>query len=208
VTVEFWVRWAGFVLVESVLCLTPGPAVLLVVAQALSRGAAASAWSALGILHANVLYFALSVTGLGVVLFASYALFSLVRWLGVAYLVWLGVRMLLGQRAVRAPVSGPAQTGGGRRTFVSGFVLQATNPKALLFFVALLPQFIDPTGNVAVQIAILGITSVAIELVALLGYGFAAGRLRGRVVNPRIRRLAEGAAGAMLVGAAVGAARV
>ena len=206
-TGEFWAFWAAFVLIESTLCLTPGPAVLLVVAQSLSRGAAASAWSTLGILTANVLYFALSATGLGAVLLASYELFSLVRWLGVIYLVFVGVRMFVGDRGVRTLASGPTEAGGGRRTFVSGFVLQATNPKALLFFVALLPQFITPTGSIAVQIMILGITSVAIELVVLLGYGFTAGRLYGHVINPRIGRFAEGAAGAMLVGAAVGAAR-
>ena len=71
--------WALFVLTESLLCLTPGPAVLLVVAQALTRGAAASGWATLGILAGNALYFALSATGLGAVLLASYELFSLVR---------------------------------------------------------------------------------------------------------------------------------
>jgi threonine/homoserine/homoserine lactone efflux protein len=207
-TAEFWVWWTFFVITETVLCLTPGPAVLLVVSQGLARGVTPSAWSALGIVTANVLYFALSATGLGAMLFASYELFSLVRWLGVAYLVCIGVRMLIGQRAVPAPASPPRETAGGRRTFVGGLLLQATNPKALLFFVALLPQFIRPTENVAAQITILGITSVAIELVVLLGYGVVAGRLHGHVVNPRLGRLAEGAAGAMLVGAAVGAARV
>jgi threonine/homoserine/homoserine lactone efflux protein len=197
--------WALFVLTESVLCLTPGPAVLLVIAHALTRGAAAAAWAALGILSANVLYFALSATGLGAVLVASYELFSLLRWLGAAYLVWLGVRLLIGRSAVRSPAT-PA-VGAGRRTFVNGFALQAANPKALLFFVALLPQFIDPAGRVAPQILVLGVTSVVIELVVLLAYGAAAGRFHALAENPRFARVAGAVAGTMLVGAAIGAAR-
>jgi homoserine/homoserine lactone efflux protein len=131
--------WALFVVTESILCLTPGPAVLLVVAQALGRGAAASVWATLGILTGNALYFVLSATGLGALLLASYELFSLVRWLGAAYLIWLGVRAFSGRSATRS--TAPTVAMGRRRTFVNGFVLQAANPKALLFFVALLPQF-------------------------------------------------------------------
>ena len=195
--------WLLFVITETVLCLTPGPAVLTVVAQALAYGAVCSMWTALGILSANALYFALSATGLGAVLLASYEVFALVRWLGAAYLIWLGIRLLLG-RGVRA--SAPAATRGtGRgRAFVSGFVLQAANPKALLFFVALLPQFIDPAGPVAAQIVLLGVTSVVIELLVLLAYGASAGRVRALTARPRVARFADGVAGAMLVGAGIG----
>jgi homoserine/homoserine lactone efflux protein len=197
--------WVLFALTETVLCLTPGPAVLLVVACALTRGAAASVRAALGILSANVLYFALSATGLGAMLLASSELFSLVRWLGAAYLIGLGVRMVIGRSTVRSPATtGP---GAGRRTFVNGLVLQGANPKALLFFVALLPQFIDPAGHVAMQIVVLGITSVAIELVVLVAYGAAAGRLHAAADNPRLARVARGLAGTMLVTAGIGAAR-
>jgi homoserine/homoserine lactone efflux protein len=202
--------WALFVVTESILCLTPGPAVLLVVAQALGRGAAASVWATLGILTGNVLYFALSATGLGALLLASYELFALVRWLGAAYLIWLGVRTLLGRSAARSAARSTAPTVamGRRRTFVNGFVLQAANPKALLFFVALLPQFIEPGGRVAGQVLVLAVTSVAIELVILLAYGAAAGRLRALTASPRVARLADGLAGTMLVTAGVGLAAV
>ena len=187
--------WALFVLTEGVLCLTPGPAVLLVIAHALGRGAAAAAWATLGILSANALYFALSATGLGAVLLTSHEAFALVRWMGAAYLVWLGLRLLLG-RGVRA--SAPVPTGGaGRgRAFVSGFVLQAANPKALVF--------IDPAAHVTAQIIVLGVTSVAIELIVLLAYGACAGRVRALTARPRVPRFADGVAGAMLVGAGIG----
>ena len=200
--------WALFVLTESILCLTPGPAVLLVVAQALTRGTAASVWATLGILTGNALYFALSATGLGAVLLASHEVFSLVRWLGAAYLIWLGVRAFMGRRATPSLASAPTVAAGRRRTFVNGFVLQAANPRALLFFVALLPQFIEPTGQVAPQVLVLAVTSVVIELVVLVAYGAAAGRFHALAVNPCVARLADRLAGTMLVTAGVGATRV
>jgi homoserine/homoserine lactone efflux protein len=197
--------WGLFVLTETVLCLTPGPAVLFVVSHALSRGVASSVAAASGILTANVLYFALSATGLGAVLLASYELFALIRWVGAAYLIWLGVRAFLRDATPRTLRATP--TGSARRTCVSGFVLQAANPKALLFFVALLPQFIDPTGKVAGQVLVLGITSVVIELIVLLAYGAAAARFHVLAENPRFARFADRVAGTMLVTAGIGAAR-
>src|SRR5438552_5104158 len=158
--------WALFVVTESILCLTPGPAVLLVVAQALGGGAAASVYANLGILTGNVLYFALSATGLGALLLASYELFSAIRWIGAAYLVWLGVTAFLGKSPVLTV--GTAAPASPARTFLNGVVLQVANPKALVFFVALLPPFIDPRDSVVTQVAILGVTSVIIEFFVLL----------------------------------------
>ena len=195
--------WGLFVITETALCLTPGPAVLFVVSQALSRGGAASVGAASGILGANVVYFALSATGLGAVLLASYELFSLIRWAGAVYLIWLGVRMFVGRRPT-AVVAGDIDA---RRSGVNGFVLQAANPKALVFFVALLPQFIDPAGDVTTQVLVLGVTSVIIELVVLLAYGAAMGRCHAVPVTPRVARLADRVAGAMLVTAGIGATR-
>jgi len=141
--------------------------------------------------------------GVAALLTSSRPAFLALRLVGAAYLVWLGLRLLLG-RVVRA--SAPAPTGGaGRgRAFVSGFVLQAANPKALVFFVALLPQFIDPAAHVTAQIIVLGVTSVAIELIVLLAYGACAGRVRALTARPRVPRFADGVAGAMLVGAGIG----
>jgi homoserine/homoserine lactone efflux protein len=199
--------WAVFVVTETILCLTPGPAVLLVLSQGLARGAAASVWANLGILSGNAVYFALSATGLGAVLVASYELFSLIRWMGAAYLVWLGVMAFVGRSEALsvAPDSGTAV--GRGRMFVNGFVLQVANPKALVFFVALLPQFVDARGAVVSQVLVLGITSVVIEFFVLLGYGAAGGRASALAGRPRFRTLANRLAGSMLIVAGVGIAR-
>jgi homoserine/homoserine lactone efflux protein len=196
--------WALFAITETALCFTPGPAVLLVLSQGLTRGTAASVSANLGILAGNACYFALSATGLGAALLASYELFSAIRWLGAAYLVWLGVTAFFGTSTVLAV--GSAAPASPLRTFVNGFVLQVANPKALVFFVALLPQFIDPRGSVLAQVAILGVTSVVIEFFVLLAYGALAGRLTAVAARPRFQTLANRVAGTMLVAAGVSVA--
>jgi homoserine/homoserine lactone efflux protein len=200
--------WALFVVTETALCFTPGPAVLLVLSQGLARGAASSIWSNLGILTGNAMYFVLSGTGLGAALLASYELFSVIRWLGAAYLIWLGITAFVGaspvlsvSRSVDAPVR-------RARIFVNGFVLQASNPKALVFFTALLPQFIDPRASVLSQVMILAVTSVLIEFCVLLAYGALAGRLTELAKRPRFARVANRIAGSMLIGAGIGLARL
>jgi homoserine/homoserine lactone efflux protein len=173
--------WIMFAVTETALCLTPGPAVLLVLSQALTRGTGASLWSNAGILAGNTFYFGLSATGLGAVLLASYDVFFAIKWIGAAYLVWLGVSAFFGRSAtLSVPVDG-APDRGGLRALADGALLQVANPKALVFFTALLPQFIA-------------------------GYGALAGRLTGRALQPRFATLTNRIAGSLLVTAGVGMA--
>lgn len=203
-----WEIWALFAVTETALCFTPGPAVLLVLSQGLARGTGSSVWSNLGILAGNTMYFVLSATSLGAVLLASYELFSVIRWVGAAYLVWLGVTAFIGKSpvfSVSPSTTTPTRRG---RVFVNGFILQASNPKALVFFTALLPQFIDPHTGVVTQVTILAVTSVVIEFFVLLAYGALAGRLTEVAKRPRFATLANRIAGSMLIGAGVGVARL
>jgi homoserine/homoserine lactone efflux protein len=192
-----WETWSLFFLTETALCLTPGPAVLFVLSQGLGGGAAASIRANLGILTGNALYFLLSATGLGAVLLASYDLFFCIKWVGAAYLVWLGIRALRGTGTVLAAESSPASG----RVFARAFAVQAANPKAIVFFTALLPQFIDPAGNVPFQIAILALTSIAVEFSVLAMYGTFASRLSRVARQPRVLALFERSAGLLLIGA-------
>ena len=188
--------WIAFSVMETVLCLTPGPAVLFVVSVALSRGARAGSAAALGIAAGNVFYFVLSGTGIAAVLLASGALFEVIKTAGAAYLVWLGLRMLLARGAT--PASPAPQH--DRRAFLRAFVVQGSNPKALVFSIALLPQFVDPAGSVAVQLVVLGVTSVVIELAVLGSYIALAVRAR-RLAGGRLARPLERVGGALLVAA-------
>ena len=203
-----WETWLLFAVTEGALCLSPGPAVLLVLSQAMARGTRASIWSNLGILAGNTVYFVLSAMGVGALLLASYELFAVVRWAGAAYLIWLGVSAFLGKSRVLSVAPGTGPPNDWKRMLLNGFVLQAANPKALVFFAALLPQFIAARGSVAAQVALLGVTSVVIEFTVLLGYGALAGRMTGLATRPRFARIADRMAGSMLIAAGVATAAI
>src|SRR5258708_35915158 len=118
---------------EGVLCVTPGPAVLYVLSQAIRRGPAKSVWGSGGILSANIMYFALSATSLGAVIVASYKLFFLIKWAGAGYLIYLGLRSFFGRASAVALPESNSEPRSGPRILRDGFFLQAANPKALLF---------------------------------------------------------------------------
>ena len=192
--------WLAFCAMDFVLCFVPGPAVLFVVSVALARGARPGMSAALGIVTANWGYFALSGTGIAAVLLASNRLFSVLKWAGAAYLVFIGLRMLFARgHAAGAPAPRPVAN-----AFMRALVVQGANPKALVFFVALVPQFIDPHAPIAPQLLILGVSSALIELFALgvyVAFSVQARRLAGARVAPVLERVGGGflvAAGARL----------
>jgi len=203
-----WQIWLLFVMTEAVLSMTPGPAVLYVLAQAIRRGPGQSVWASWGILSANALYFVLSATSLGAVIVASYKLFFLIKWLGAAYLVYLGLRSFFGKSSILSLPEATLGSPSGPRVLRDGFLLQSANPKALLFFTAILPQFIDARHNVAFQILVLGISSIAVEFVILFIYGQLAGRALATARSPRFEKLTNRLAGSLLIGAGVGLARL
>jgi len=162
--------------------------------------------SILGILTANTVYFALSATGVGALLISSYRVFFLVKWIGAAYLVYLGASTILG-RSELLPPGAPARTGASAmRLFRDGFVLQMSNPKAIVFFSAILPQFIDPRRAVLSQIVILGLTSVICEFAVLSSYVLAAARASMLARQPRYAKWTNRIAGSLLIGAGAGLA--
>lgn len=203
-----WQVWLLFVVTEAVLSITPGPAVLYVLSQAIKRGPGKSVWASWGILSANALYFILSATSLGAVIVASYKLFFVIKWLGAAYLVYLGLRSFFATEPVIALPEGQADSRSGPRVLRDGFLLQAANPKALLFFTAILPQFIDAHHNVAFQILVLGISSILVEFAILFVYGQLAGCALAAARNPRFEKITNRVAGSLLIGAGVGLARL
>jgi threonine/homoserine/homoserine lactone efflux protein len=191
--------WSLFVVTEIILCLTPGPAVLLVVSQAMRHGFGKAMRSLLGILAANTFYFVLAATSLGAMLVASHRLFFAIKWLGAAYLVVLGIQ------ALRAPAPQVATDATPPRAFLHGLALQLSNPKMLLFFTAILPQFIVPNAPIMLQMLILSLTSLAVEAVVLTSYALLAGRAAS-AGHSRFARVTHRLSGGLLIAAGLGLA--
>jgi len=197
-----WETYWLYVATEAALSLSPGPAVMLVIAYGMAQGARRSVWASLGILSANALYFALSATSLGAVLVASQAFFVAIKWCGAAYLVYLGVTALAG-RPSPITVSRSAACGiSPRSIYLSGLTLQLANPKTLLFFVAILPQFVDPRLPIGAQMLWLAAGSVIPEFFILAAYGFAASRAARLAGDARYARITDRIAGALVLAAA------
>ncbi len=190
--------WLLFCATEAVLCLIPGPAVLCVVSAALTRGSRHGFNASWGILAANTAYFVLSATSLGAVLLASRTVFTVIKWAGAAYLIYLGARMVFTRRA-KWVANEPAEALSSRGSFWNGFVVQIANPKAIVFFTALLPQFINPDGPIARQIFILAISSIVIELGVLSIYVLACRSARRWVRGGRMGGVLERVGGLLLI---------
>jgi homoserine/homoserine lactone efflux protein len=188
-----------FALLELSLCLVPGPAVLFVAGTSMRRGLSAGLSAALGIVAGNLLYFGLSAAGIAALLLASHTAFAILRWCGAGYLAYVGVRALLARRPPALETGVPSEH---RRAFGGGFVTQAANPKALIFFVAVLPQFIDLARPIAPQIVMLAAISSVIEMSVLAGYASAIDRVRRSAAGRRAALWLERLGGALLIGVA------
>jgi threonine/homoserine/homoserine lactone efflux protein len=175
---------------------------MLVIACGLTYGARKSIFATLGILSANAIYFAISATALGAVLMASKTFFIAVKWLGAGYLVYIGLSALFG-RPSPITVSRDVRSGGAPRAlYLSGLTLQLANPKTLVFFASILPQFVDPRLPVGAQMAWLATGSIIPEFFILATYGYLASRAARLTTDPRFARLTERAAGVLVLGAA------
>jgi threonine/homoserine/homoserine lactone efflux protein len=203
-----WTVWILFVLTEGALTVTPGPAVLFVVAQGLRTQSTNAIHAAGGILSVNAAYFAISGTGVGALLVASSGVFTAVRWAGAAYLVYLGAMALVRPQPAGEPeAAARGASVGGTTLFARGALLQLSNPKALLFFVAVLPQFIDRGRPVVFQLLVFGLTSIVLEFVVLAAYARAAARTARLATHPRFAAGARRFGGALLIAAALGLVR-
>lgn len=202
-----------FAVTEFLLCLAPGPAVLLVIGLSMRHGLRCGAIASFGMVATNAAFFILSALGVGAVILASATLFTILKWVGAAYLVYLGIGMIapLARRLLRsngesvaldlktAERAAPRRMQGTARTFRQGVTVQASNPKNIAFFVAILPQFVTPGDDVALQLAVLGIVSVSLELPILIAYGAASAYL-ARLIHERIIEWIEAIGGGILIG--------
>ena len=197
-----WDTYWLYLLTEAALSLSPGPAVMLVIAYGLTQGARRSLFAALGVLSANALYFTISATALGAVLIASRPFFVAVRWVGAAYLMYIGLSAVLGRPSPITVSNAAARGTSARAIYLSGLSLQLGNPKTLIFFVAILPQFVDPGLPVGAQMIWLAAGSIVPELVILGGYGYLGSRAAHLAADPRYARATDRIAGVLVLGAA------
>lgn len=176
--------WLLYVAAVLVLTVTPGPSVLMCVSTSVSLGARKALVASLGSTSAIVGIMVLSSLGLGATLAASETLFTALKWLGAAYLAYLGITSLL-SKGTAISVSNASSSGSHRRLFGRGFLVGASNPKALLFFGALFPQFINPSAPQFPQFVILGATFVFFELLWLTVYALSAAQAKTWLQQPR-----------------------
>lgn len=194
---------ALFTATEMALSLSPGPAVMMVVAIGLTRGWRSSLWATLGILSGNAIYFALSATGIGSVILASPTLFKTIKYLGAAYLVYLGLSAIFGRPSPLTISNVTMQPQRGYRLFLNALTLQLSNPKTLLMFIAILPQFIDARASVALQMLVLAACSILPEFFILLGYGLLASKASHWATQEKYALITERIAGTLVLTAGV-----
>lgn len=195
-------RYAAFLGVMAVMALTPGPANLFAIATGAERGKAAVLAAVAGMNTASLTWFAGAALGLAALMAAFPEAFRLLAWAGAAYLVWLGAKALLA--ALRG---GPTHEVRGERprgsAFLSGFAVQIANPKALLFFSAVLPPFLDPERPIAAQLAAFAVGTIGMDVMAMSAYGLGGAALAARMTEPRFRRGFSSVVGVLLIAAAI-----
>lgn len=196
--------WFAFLAASTALLLMPGPTVLLVLAYALGEGRRVAVPTALGVAAGDLLAMSLSLVGLGALVLASATAFTVLKWLGAVYLVWLGLRMIRGASASTANLSQVPRGLTPRAAFGNAAMVTALNPKSIAFFIAFVPQFIDPDRAFGGQAVILIVTFVALAGVNALLYAVAAVRLRRVITRPGILTWITRIGGATLI--AMGAA--
>ena len=198
--------WGLFIVASVVLLLTPGPAVLFIVARSVEQGRAAGLVSVLGIHLGTIVHITAAAVGLSALLVESALAFAIVKYLGAAYLIWMGIRTLLAKDPDTEKPVVPVKP--LHRAFRDGFVVNLFNPKTAIFFLAFLPQFVDPArGALHWQILALGLTFMGL---GMLGDGMfalvagAAGDFLRR--NRRFLRIQRWFAGTSFIGLGVTAA--
>lgn len=189
----------AFLFAAIVLAITPGPGIAYVVARTVAGGRAEGLASCFGTGIGGMLHVVAAALGLSLVVAQSALAFALVKYLGAAYLVYLGVRMFL--RQGRASAIGPVTPQGARRALLEGVAVEALNVKTALFFLAFLPQFVDRTEPLVPQLLVLGSICVALNTLADVVAVFAAARLLGsQAVRDARARLLTRLSGTTMVG--------
>ena len=198
--------WLAFVLASTALLLLPGPTVLLVLSYALSKGRSVALASVAGVALGDLIAMSASLAGLGALVATSATLFSILKWVGAGYLVWLGIKLLRSAPSGRLPAVEQAQEVTARGVFWHATAVTALNPKSIAFFIAFVPQFLRPDTALAPQFATLIATFVGLAAINALLYALAADRLRRTINRPSVLRGLTRMGGMTLIGMGVATA--
>jgi len=197
-------HWIAFVGASAIMLAIPGPTVLMVISHALGHGRRSALATVAGVALGDFTAMTASMLGLGALLSASTALFTVIKLVGAAYLVYLGIKLW------RAPVGASAiettTDPSRRRMFWHAFAVTTLNPKSIVFFVAFLPQFLDASAPLLRQMAIFEATFVTLATANALAYALTASAARQTIRRPRVQRIVNRTGGSLLIGAGLFAA--
>jgi threonine/homoserine/homoserine lactone efflux protein len=195
-------RWASFALISFAIIVVPGPSVLFVISRGITLGRRAAITTVLGNEAGLMVQVVAVAFGLGAIVERSIAAFTILKFAGAAYLVFLGVQAVRHRGALGAALEAELADRSRRRIFRDGFVVGVSNPKSVILFAAILPQFVTRShGHATVQLLVLGLTSVCIALVSDSTWGFLAGTARswlGR--SPKRLAVMGGTGGLVMIG--------
>jgi len=197
--------YIAFVVATIIMILLPGPSVMLTIGHSISHGTRAALLTVAGTSAAIILQLLVTAAGMTSLLLVVAEWFEIIRWLGVAYLIYVGVQYWWASGDDETAAAASSQ---GQRLFWQGFVVSATNPKSLAFYAAFFPQFISVGADIAQQLIILSITFFVIATVLTAGYGILAGNVRQYVTGAATVKLRNRISGTLVMGAAVGLALV
>ncbi|MBW1842312.1 MAG: LysE family translocator [Deltaproteobacteria bacterium] len=194
--------WIAFTVAAMIVLVIPGPTIILVISQAVAHGRRAVLPLAAGVTLGDFTAMTFSLLGLGAVLATSAALFSVLKWIGAGYLIYLGIKLWVSDTET-SEIRSAATGTGNDSLFKSAFVVTALNPKSIAFFVAFLPQFVNPKGETMPQLLILGSTFLFLAFLNSALYAFFAGQLREVIRNSRVGRWFNRCGGTALIGAGI-----
>ncbi len=192
--------WLAYTLVTTTFLLIPGPTIILVISYSLLRGRQAVIALVLGVGLGDLTAMSLSFLGVGVVLQTVATAFYLIKWLGAAYLIWLGIKMC-SSASEFTELDKNDRSNAWREIFSSAYITTALNPKSIVFFLAFIPQFIEPELPFTTQVVILGATFFVLAILSVLGYAALAIYAGQQLHLPLIQRWTHRIGGGLLIGA-------
>ncbi len=194
-TIEAWI---SFITASMILCFTPGPTVCLVMGQALEHGKKSGIPLVAGTLSGDVMAMSFSFIGMGALLATSATLFTILKWVGALFLIYLGIKAFHTKIGVTETTR--KQMGKGS-VYFNALVVTALNPKGIVFFMAFFPLFINANISVLPQMLVMAVTFLVVSTASVSFYAISSGYLRSRVTSARFQNSLNKLSGGMLVGA-------